>query len=146
MKGNINRNTSKQTPQKVYVYDLSKNKNKRPTGGRDVSAAQSSYYSYKRERFPRIQIWGLTASVMSATEDLMLSSHGLYGHLYTFAHTCPEMKAKILKVFKDLFLFCIFECFACTYVRVASTMSKEARQYTESLGLQSVSLPLGVGN
>lgn len=83
---------------------------------------------------------------MSATEDLMLSSHGLYGYLYTCAHTCPEMKAKILKDFKDLYLFCIFECFACTYVRVVSTMSKEARQCTESLGLQSVSLPLGAGN
>lgn len=39
MKGNTNRNTSKET-KKVYVYNLSKNKDKRPMGGRDVSAVQ----------------------------------------------------------------------------------------------------------
>lgn len=46
---------------------------------------------------------------------------GLSGYLRACAHTCAEMKIKFLMAFR--FWFDVFECVACTYVRLPSTHS-----------------------
>lgn len=59
---------------------------------------------------------------MLAAGGLMHSpATGLSGYLHTCAHTCAEMKIKFLMAFR--FWFDVFECVACTYVRLPSTHS-----------------------